>query len=354
MPGFEIHPYYEDFSTPCFDGLHNVIMGGSFISTGNEASVHSRFHFRPHFYQHASFRLVEQLGPDMMTSDTDAPGPYVGNYPFRRSTSKMLEMANKSHAQSDVLKFNALLSLHFGQLGGMFASIMSGNKNNSFAALKQHIVESASQLGVHLSTANALEVGCGPGGLTFQLAQHVQSIIGVDHHAEAVNFAKSLVISSDTLSYSLQQEGELEITQQITQPVGIVSKQIEFRCADPMCLPAEMKGFDVVVLNDVIDKVSAPNSVLGRLGGVRGLVRQGGLLVIVSAYNWNEERTPKALWLGGFKTSAGDIVKSEDTLIDRLSSDFKVYRSLQVPFLWHESVGNIKGKQYSVTMFTRK
>jgi formylglycine-generating enzyme required for sulfatase activity len=38
LPGFNIHPYYEDFSTPCFDGLHHVIMGGSFASTGNEAS----------------------------------------------------------------------------------------------------------------------------------------------------------------------------------------------------------------------------------------------------------------------------------------------------------------------------
>jgi formylglycine-generating enzyme required for sulfatase activity len=34
LPGFEVHPFYEDFSTPCFDGLHHVIQGGSFISTG--------------------------------------------------------------------------------------------------------------------------------------------------------------------------------------------------------------------------------------------------------------------------------------------------------------------------------
>lgn len=51
----------QDFSTPCFDGQHNIIMGGSFISTGNEASVFARFHFRPHFHQHAGFRLVAPL-----------------------------------------------------------------------------------------------------------------------------------------------------------------------------------------------------------------------------------------------------------------------------------------------------
>jgi formylglycine-generating enzyme required for sulfatase activity len=34
LHGFEVHPFYEDFSTPCFDGLHHIIQGGSFMSTG--------------------------------------------------------------------------------------------------------------------------------------------------------------------------------------------------------------------------------------------------------------------------------------------------------------------------------
>ena len=28
LPGFEVDPLYDDFSTPCFDGEHTVIMGG--------------------------------------------------------------------------------------------------------------------------------------------------------------------------------------------------------------------------------------------------------------------------------------------------------------------------------------
>ena len=38
LEGFAVSPLYTDFSTPCFDGLHTVIMGGSFISTGDEVS----------------------------------------------------------------------------------------------------------------------------------------------------------------------------------------------------------------------------------------------------------------------------------------------------------------------------
>jgi formylglycine-generating enzyme required for sulfatase activity len=57
--GFELHEYYDDFTLPCFDGEHFMIMGGSFISCGgNGASRYNRYHFRPHFHQHASLRYV--------------------------------------------------------------------------------------------------------------------------------------------------------------------------------------------------------------------------------------------------------------------------------------------------------
>lgn len=57
--GFKVHPLYDDFSTPTFDGKHNLIKGGSWISTGNEAVMHSRYAFRRHFFQHAGFRYIE-------------------------------------------------------------------------------------------------------------------------------------------------------------------------------------------------------------------------------------------------------------------------------------------------------
>ena len=56
--GFSVHPLYDDFSTPTFDGKHNLIKGGSWISSGNEAMRHSRYAFRRHFFQHAGFRYV--------------------------------------------------------------------------------------------------------------------------------------------------------------------------------------------------------------------------------------------------------------------------------------------------------
>ena len=63
----------------------------------------------------------------------------------------------------------------------------------------------------------------------------------------------------------------------VSAPVNVVTKgSVDFRCADPMCLPAELSGFDVCILNDVLDKVSSPGAVLSRMGGMRGMVRSGG------------------------------------------------------------------------------
>lgn len=59
LDGFMPHPFYDDFSIPCFDNEHQMILGGSFISSGEMADIWARFHFRPHFHQHAGFRIVK-------------------------------------------------------------------------------------------------------------------------------------------------------------------------------------------------------------------------------------------------------------------------------------------------------
>ncbi len=50
LEGFKTHNLYNDFSTPYFDGLHSMEMGGSFISSGNQISYFARYGFRSHFY----------------------------------------------------------------------------------------------------------------------------------------------------------------------------------------------------------------------------------------------------------------------------------------------------------------
>uniref|UniRef100_A0A7S3GUJ5 Generic methyltransferase n=1 Tax=Spumella elongata TaxID=89044 RepID=A0A7S3GUJ5_9STRA len=357
LPGFQVHPYYEDFSTPCFDGLHHVIQGGSFISTGNECSVHSRFHFRPHFYQHAGFRIVEAEDPaaPILTSDTDAPGPYVGAYPFRRTQKAVEEITRREDARKLQEKRNADLLKHFA----------ASPSNTAGASVMQQfgelILEQARKLSLPLNQAHLLEVGCGPGGLTYSLAAQCgenASIIGVDHSAHSIDTAKKL-LQGESLTCTLSGEGTFTSTLTVAAPVKAIKKcQIDFRMSDPMCLPAEMQDFDLVVLHDVLDTLASPNSLLGRVGGLRGLVKSGGLLAVSSAYQWREECTPKELWLGGYEIKNTDgttiKVKSEETLVERLNSDFTHLRTQPLTQVWPEGEHQVRGKTYSLSFFQRK
>ncbi len=54
--------------------VYTQIIGGSFISTGQLASKFARYQFRPHFFQHATFRVVCQE-VDLSLYDTKRYGP---------------------------------------------------------------------------------------------------------------------------------------------------------------------------------------------------------------------------------------------------------------------------------------
>merc|ERR1719210_212966 len=74
---------------------------------------------------------------------------------------------------------------------------------------------------------------------------------------------------------------------------------VHFRRADACALPPELMDFDACLMANLLCRLPSPKACLGRLGGPRGIVRPGGLAVIVSPYSWLNEHTNKGAWLGG-------------------------------------------------------
>jgi 5-histidylcysteine sulfoxide synthase len=58
LPGYQTHHLYPDNSALFFDPNHQMMLGGCWITSGTEALKYYRNWFRPHFYQHAGFRIV--------------------------------------------------------------------------------------------------------------------------------------------------------------------------------------------------------------------------------------------------------------------------------------------------------
>ena len=59
--------------------IYTYIQGGSWISTGDEASRFSRFAFRRHFFQHLGFRMVRSLSNEPTPVRLCKAPAYVNN-----------------------------------------------------------------------------------------------------------------------------------------------------------------------------------------------------------------------------------------------------------------------------------
>lgn len=322
-----VHPYYDDFTTPCYDGEHNVILGGSFMSTGNEASVYARFHFRSHFFQHAGFRLVSGTAPKE-TSCMDSPAPHVGSWD--PSTKKGSRAATDA-AAAEVLQ-QQLLSAYGAceQLlspGALAVGLPGADYPARVAGM---VVEAARQLGVPLGSA--LEVGAGVGATSFQLAAAgFESVLGVEHDTRAVA-AANLAQQTGAVSVSRKDEGHLRTQLTLAVPGGSAARaRVAFRQMDPCGIAPDLGPYDAVLLSGVLEKIPSPKGPLGRLGGPRGLVKKGGLVLLTASFCWSERTSASQLWLGGTTDSQGKAVRSRDGLAEALGPDFELVSEADLP-----------------------
>jgi 5-histidylcysteine sulfoxide synthase len=289
LPGFKINRLYDDFSTPCFDGEHQMIAGGSFISTGDEASVHARFHFRPHFFQHAGLRVVR-------TGLSTAEDQGLGQDKF----GAVVRLGNEAEVNGEIASSYGQETNSFEDLDALVAKYMAQNQ-----------------------AVRALQVGCSVGAFTFMLARHFESVVAVDLRLPLISAAQEILVTGR------YQFNQLDRNLEQFTVSGVIENNkaegVQFRRCDPCSLPADYIDFDLVALTDALTIVPSPLSILGRLKGNRSIVKVGGLLLLVSDFSWQKQVTPKELWLG------------EKEVCDILSQDFELLEQVNLPFIDRES-----------------
>lgn len=333
LPGFAVDPLYDDFSTPCFDGEHQVIVGGSFMSMGAEASAFARFHFRPHFYQHVGFRLVRPIDDDAFveTSCCDAPPPHVGAGPC--CTREGGRDAGRGDGyESDSVR-DAYVLLHYGSAEQTFVDIPGPREAVGFPTRVAAKVRTwAAELDV--GTSRALDLGCAVGASSFELARRFEYVIGIDLSASFIETARQMARDGH-LEFTRVDEGAL--TSRLTaRPAHAVDvSRMSFRRGDACALPADLGVFDVVLLANLLCRLPSPRACLGRMGGPRGLVRPGGLFAATTPATWREQFTPKGAWLGGYERD-GRKISTLEGLGEALGPEFERVHREDVPFVIRE------------------
>lgn len=277
--GFKIHPIYDDFSTPTFDTQHNLFKGGSWISTGNEATANARYAFRRHFYQHAGFRYVESPNPVIIPQDIYETDP---------------EIIKHCEAQ--------------------YGEGLPGIKNYF-----QQIAELAIQYSGK-NRRNALDLGCRTGRTTWELARHFDHVTGLDFTARNIRVPIQLR-ENGSFNYVFPEEGELLSYHQLNiHQLGFdqLVDKVTFLQSDASNMKTLFTGYDLVLLNDILDQMYNPRHFLEN---VHKRINEGGRLVVATGFDWDEKCTVKENWVGG-RREAGEQIWGTDDLAMLLSQTF--------------------------------
>lgn len=310
--GFEVHPLYDDFTTPTFDGRHNLIKGGSWISCGNEALRSARYAFRRHFFQHAGFRYV--------VSDT-APSVPGSHY----ETDKILSEYAEFHYGDEYFGVP-----NFPQALARIAIRAMGNK----------------------PARKALDLGCAAGRATFELARHFEHVTGIDFSARLIGSGVQM-LEHGMLRYTLIDEGKLVSYKERTlADLGLdkVRHKVDFFQGDACNLKSLFTGYDLIFAANLIDRLYSP---IKFLSSVHERLNPGGILLIASPYTWLEEHTKSGEWIGGFKKN-GENLTTRDGLKEILGQQFRLMEGpLEVPFVIRETRRKFQHTLSEVTLWEK-
>ena len=294
--GFKVHPAYDDFSIPTFDGKHNILKGGSWASTGNELMKHSRYAFRRHFYQHAGFRYVE--GKDMEVNDDNI-----------YETDELVSQYCDFQYGED----------HFGV------------KNFAVAC-----AEKAIEYTKDIKQGSALDLGCATGRASFELAKAFDKVCGIDYSARFVQVGVELQ-KNNKVGYYQNGEGNIKHRFEVNlEELGLskFADKVEFWQGDACNLKPHFTNYDLIMGTNLIDRLYEPHLFLE---SVHERINADGYLVLTSPYTWLEEYTAKEFWIGGYTDENGNEVSTLDGLKEMLHDHFELVATEDVPFVIRET-----------------
>jgi 5-histidylcysteine sulfoxide synthase/putative 4-mercaptohistidine N1-methyltranferase len=314
--GFEVHPLYDDFSTPTFDGRHNLIKGGSWISTGNEATKHARYAFRRHFTQHAGFRTIA-------TDSSDIPTIEVNQYEINADICQQLE----SHYGADHLT--------------------AGNYLQQISTMVKGCIDK-----YQTSTSKLLDLGCSVGRCAFELAQYFDQVDGVDFSTAVIQHGVKLQ-NNQSVKYTSKNEGDIVDFKEVDLSLLKLSQhssKVKFLQGDASNLKSVFKDYDIILAQHVLEKSYDPGLFLKN---VAQRLNSGGLLIIVSDYQFTDQVTDKSKWLSGIKVN-GENVCGLDGIAPRLADDFNLVEQQELTRVLKENQRNFKVSQCQLTVWQLK
>lgn len=140
-----------------------------------------------------------------------------------------------------------------------------------------------------------LEVGCGPGRGTFELAGRTEDLVlGVDLHFPMLHLAAE-ALRTGIVRYDRRRVGVVYDRREFAVALPGAANA-DFWACDATALPFAPGTFAMTVGLNVLDSIYAPREFLQTVAAV---LRPGGMAVLSTPYDWSSGATPLEGWLGG-------------------------------------------------------
>lgn len=196
--------------------------------------------------------------------------------------------------------------------------------------------------------SRALDLGCAVGRSSYELARGCGEVLGIDYSGRFIAAAEC-IRSAGLLNYDAVEEGNRMTARVARRPEGVDFERIRFERGDAMALRADLGRFDVVLMANLIDRLSDPQKCLRSLSPLLG---PGGQLVITSPYTWMEEYTPRERWL--CEDDARGACSSLDGIKRVLEGDFDLIQTIDLPFLIREHSRKFQWSVAQASCWSRK
>ncbi|MFM9889819.1 MAG: putative 4-mercaptohistidine N1-methyltransferase [Rickettsiales bacterium] len=214
---------------------------------------------------------------------------------------------------------NKYLLMHWGS----DAEIRANVPHTDFSAPEAvHLPITCAELVVKhaANKARALDIGCAVGRSSFELARDFSEVVGIDYSREFVDSATALK-THGALEYWRRDSGDTGATLTARVDPAIDRSRIRFEQGDACALPLHLRGFDAVLMANVLCRLPDPVAALERMQGSNALVNPGGVLVLTTPFSWLAEYTPREKWLNGVPAIAAVL------------SEFELVETHELPFL---------------------
>ncbi|KAK3089792.1 hypothetical protein FSP39_006572 [Pinctada imbricata] len=275
---YESHWLYDDFSSPCFDGRHNIILGGSWVSTGDEASRFARYAFRRHFFQHAGFRLARtirnkeekvNLPARLVDSEVFVLGVGVEDNPITLDPKKYectnVATTNKQYKFDTEPTLYGILEQEFG-FRDAFPAVIA---NHCMKLQHKH----------KIGTKSAVWLGAGTGRGPFELTSTFQNVLGVDFGGRFIDTALKIQRGEEVQFTHSNGKTMLAQVNGNSKMEKAVFKQLTW-------IPNEIFDNDMTIIT-FLDRTMNPKAWLERLWEI---TLPSGMVVVASTdKTWNRE-----------------------------------------------------------------